>query len=1222
MGYLAALLQDDDGPDAASLVFPWDNLLGMPSSPETALAQLQASPKMSSPATIALLERLRARLAARDQPDDERVVSGLIGLAESVRDFGAPQAVRSLWGEPRRPEDDARTRERVDELVRSFEDTREIGSLTCALDEARRLIAGPTSIDNMYFVATLSGWVYELTGDVAKLDAAVALDDQILGALGEDADALLVNEFAQRRRQRFEHCGDPMDLRASIDLYRQALNISTDDAERVALLVGLAATLRNLANETGQVATIDEAITHLRAAIELMPAADVQRPVALNNLGNALRARFRITYDRRDLDDAIDLHEEAVRAIEPSAATAGLLHNLANALFQRFEIDLDLADASRAIATYERATRLPDLPDELRARILDGAGTVLALRATIGGDDRDFERSIDQFRAAIELVAPDTSRHVDYASNLTKALVQRYMDRNDPRDLDEAIASAERLIAKSPAAAHELLASDLAAALRMRFHSTGDLEDLDRALNVAERTVEATEPGWSAHTRALMNVALLLREGHRVRPDPEQLDRAIELGRKVLESDASRSLRSLMLGNLGGSLGVRFATSGVAADLDEAIALSTEAIAAGPPPEEMSTVIGDLAGALVMRWQLHHRSEDFEAARTKLQEAIELAPEGSFHRSRLLSNLATFLTHPPKSNDPDPTDARETFRAACEEASEHAPAMAMHAGASWGRWAMSRQAWCEAREAFTYAVAGASSVIRTQLLSANRHERQRDARAIFFAAAHAAARNSELADSALLIERGRALAIGDALEGSRLALDEVLRTSAPRLHARYLETASRVRGLDGPPPVLAESTLAALAPAAIAQSAARAAQRRAARREVDAVIERIRELEGYEDVLSEPSPSLLDDPDADAPTLYLMPGDDEGYALVLQNGTDPAVVWLPTLTSGEVIDRATQMFDAYVTSSAAWSDAINDVAGWLWTAAAGPLRERLPHARRWTVIPGGLLAIMPLHAARQQTPDGPRYLLDDVCITYAPSLRVRRLAQAHVHDQPAERILAVAVPDIPNATPLRFVSHETAGVTEHFANAVILSSHQATGARVRAALGPAHVVHFACHAYASGRGGALVLQDAEQLSIADLVDQRMDNTRLAVLSACEAALPDLSAPDEMLSLQGALLRAGVGGVVASTWAIGDASACFVMLRFYELWRQSGHPPVEALRHSQRWVRDSTNAEKAARFPFVGALLASHVAPDRRAAWDAARDHGSLEHWATFTYMGA
>jgi CHAT domain-containing protein len=84
-------------------------------------------------------------------------------------------------------------------------------------------------------------------------------------------------------------------------------------------------------------------------------------------------------------------------------------------------------------------------------------------------------------------------------------------------------------------------------------------------------------------------------------------------------------------------------------------------------------------------------------------------------------------------------------------------------------------------------------------------------------------------------------------------------------------------------------------------------------------------------------------------------------------------------------------------------------------------------------------------------------------------------------------------------------------------------------------------------------------------------------------------------------------------------AIPDRSAMMLMARFYELWRSGERSLAEALREAQRWVRDSTNAEKQA------ALLEStQPAPASAAAarlWLTARDTVDPVHWAAFTYHG-
>lgn len=82
-----------------------------------------------------------------------------------------------------------------------------------------------------------------------------------------------------------------------------------------------------------------------------------------------------------------------------------------------------------------------------------------------------------------------------------------------------------------------------------------------------------------------------------------------------------------------------------------------------------------------------------------------------------------------------------------------------------------------------------------------------------------------------------------------------------------------------------------------------------------------------------------------------------------------------------------------------------------------------------------------------------------------------------------------------------------------------------------------------------------------------------------------------------------------------------------MARFYENWRVKSRPPAEALRDAQRWLRDTTNAEKAALFnprrP-TGELTMETARPLWRALIRRPPQERSFAHladWGAFSYIG-
>ena len=141
----------------------------------------------------------------------------------------------------------------------------------------------------------------------------------------------------------------------------------------------------------------------------------------------------------------------------------------------------------------------------------------------------------------------------------------------------------------------------------------------------------------------------------------------------------------------------------------------------------------------------------------------------------------------------------------------------------------------------------------------------------------------------------------------------------------------------------------------------------------------------------------------------------------------------------------------------------------------------------------------------------------------------------------------------------------------------------------------------------------------EPLSLVDIIDAQL-NARLAVLSACESALAG-GVVDEVVALPTGLLHAGAAGSIASMWSVSDAAAAVVMTCFYAEWLDAEHPPAQALpdserppaqalRTAQRWVRDTTDDEKATRFPELADVLSG---PGRRYAHPA--------DWAAFALFG-
>ncbi|WP_416981878.1 CHAT domain-containing protein [Streptomyces sp. T028] len=415
---------------------------------------------------------------------------------------------------------------------------------------------------------------------------------------------------------------------------------------------------------------------------------------------------------------------------------------------------------------------------------------------------------------------------------------------------------------------------------------------------------------------------------------------------------------------------------------------------------------------------------------------------------------------------------------------------------------------------------------------------------------------------------------------------------------------------------------------------------RAARQELDDVIDEIRRLDGFGDFLAEPSFDDISAAAGQQPLCYLSPAQGGGLALIVR-GDEVTAVWLEDLSAEEVRRRVGGLavsgaeFRANPDAGfAAWGTDLDGTARWLWDAAMGPLLHgELAGADHVTLIPAGLLGMLPLHAAwtpDASTPTGRRWALDHTTISYIPNARALTAARRIAQERGPDRLLVVADPDRPaGGGHTSFTALEAEAVAGVFPGAHrMLRGPRATVPAVLRELPAAGVVHFACHGFAdigSPLDSGLSLADGETLRLRDLMGLDL-RVRLAVLSSCETSVPGTRLPDEVVALPTGLLQAGAAGVVASQWPVPDWPTTLVMTRFYDCWR-AGSPPAEALRQAQIWVRDTSNEEKT-RFVDTAADEGRLSPTSADALLDTllltepdARDEAHISRWAAFAHFG-
>jgi CHAT domain-containing protein/tetratricopeptide (TPR) repeat protein len=229
----------------------------------------------------------------------------------------------------------------------------------------------------------------------------------------------------------------------------------------------------------------------------------------------------------------------------------------------------------------------------------------------------------------------------------------------------------------------------------------------------------------------------------------------------------------------------------------------------------------------------------------------------------------------------------------------------------------------------------------------------------------------------------------------------------------------------------------------------------------------------------------------------------------------------------------------------------------LWT----PIEAALAGKQRVLIVPHEQLGAIQFSALF----DGQQYLAEKLDIAIVPSAHAARYGLAHVPRTP-ERALVLG-----ETTRLLHAKEEAQFVASLFDRADLLVDEHANVENLRSHCSHADVLHLACHAqFRSDNPMFSALELADQ-SFAAVDAETLDlRSSIVTLSACETGLAQYDHGDEMFGLVRSFLVAGASRIVASLWAVDDATTKRFMGVFYRALKR-GAVPASALREAQREV---------------------------------------------------
>ncbi|CAL9540622.1 CHAT domain-containing protein [Streptomyces sp. NEAU-PBA10] len=535
-------------------------------------------------------------------------------------------------------------------------------------------------------------YLYARTGAERHLREARRVSEKARDATPDDTDGRAAHERLLEWAARAETCRSHLrapewliglrDLRKSqreYAVYEQAGRHARWYKDRSLALARAA--------ETADLATLSDAVAEGRLALALVSDRCAGRVGCLQELGRALRMRFRLTGVRDDLDAAIEAGRASVHAVARyvkvprfyALAAPYALSVLGRTLLVAFSVTGRQEQLEEAIDLARQAVRIADADHAARPEFLEMLAEALDSRYELTGSDSDRAAATAATRealrareAAVSHRRPDALDMLAEHGLAVEAREARraFDEKNRPvRESDMLARKAETLMrrpwdvaregldsaVKAASDAVELLAYEdperadrlglLSTTYVARFRRTGTVDDLDRAVDAARRAVAAPHAPQrrGAHLSAL---GMALDGRARATGSSEDMNEAVEVFRLAQDAfvdlDSRRRLAGRRLRNALVSL-YDMTDEHMVESLDEAEDLVREALRelTSEHPDR-----GDLLNELgLVMSRRHERRPDPEVLDTLIDTAREAAalPADPLDRGIRLGNLCKSL---------------------------------------------------------------------------------------------------------------------------------------------------------------------------------------------------------------------------------------------------------------------------------------------------------------------------------------------------------------------------------------------------------------------------------------------------------------------------------------------------------------------------------------------------------------------------------------------------
>ena len=986
---------------------------------------------------------------------------------------------------------------------------------------------------------------------------------------------------------RFRKTGQLVDLEQAIEYGRQQVQKTIDHQDREEYSNNLEIRLNNQFEKIDQT-DLEQAIRYDQLALEALSANHPNRAKHLSNLEIKFSIRFRRTSKMIDLGQAIRSSQQALEATAADHPNyARRLNNLGVRFRDRFERTGEMADLEPVIQFGQQALETISANHPDRVEFLNNLGIGFRYRFERTGQMADLEQAIQYGQQALEATSANHLDHAECLNNLGIGFRARFERTKQMADLEQAIQYGQRAL-EATSADHpdraEFL-NNLGVGFRDRFERTEQMADLEQVIQYGQQALDIMSANHPDRATYLNNFRVGF-DGRIEKADQIfDLKHVIQYGHlhALYAPLADYSHRGKYLHNLGVGFGHRFRKTNHTTDLEQAIQYGQQALEATPVDHpNRKKCLTHLGVRFDDRFKMTGQMTDLNQAIRYGYQALEITSvdhpdcvECCYSLGTRFYSLGAKLLNEQFGR----TYAEGYFQCSTENfkraffCSSGAPFVRIIAGISAAKNLTREKKWNDAADLLEKVLYLLPDVTP---LNNSRDDLQYILQQLSGLASFSAS---------VFLKAGKPPVTAlQALENSRGIIASLminirsdvsmLKEKYPKLWLQYTKCQEQIGITSGKRSFTLQTTFQQ-------DYTARNEIRRQLFQTLEDIRNEIRQCSGFERFLLPLSKEEIQGLAQNGSIVTLNVSKVSSEAFVITT-TNIQALSLPELKLGNIHScvrlfasrgnparRDATIYESDEDEQSSTPDMLTELQS-LWKNVVKPILQRLgllSQEKASSTLPriywvgGGMMALLPLHAAGVHTLGSTENTLSHVISSSVPTLKTLQFVQNKPSFSIREKrpvILVVSMPKTPGGyMPLK-VSEEVAAITHHtgsWASTVVLE--QPNRESVINILKSCSIAHFACHGLADSiepAKNALLLgkEIEERLTVEDLDEIIHDNAQIGYLSACSTAeIKRLNLVDESIHLASSFQLAGFRHVIGTLRAADDSAAVEIAGQFYK-----------------------------------------------------------------------